>query len=169
MKIYRGKYLVSVETDCQKPDAQIRTSEALARIGSMGVIYLIRNTVNGKVYVGQAQVPLKKRRQSHVCYAKKGSDFRLHRAIRKYGCGAFTIEPLDVAGSAVELDLKETRYIARFNSGDCARVQHGNRGRNIPCASARVHNEKEYKIKGAHVFGRDSQEDERCASWPEAF
>ena len=50
-----------------------------------GVVYLITNTVNGKVYVGQTINGLSKRWKGHKNDVRNGSQNPLHRAIRKYG------------------------------------------------------------------------------------
>ena len=62
-----------------------------------GVVYLITNTVNGKVYVGQTINGLSKRWKGHKNDVRKGSQNPLHRAIRctgrhlwRYGMGLET-------------------------------------------------------------------------------
>lgn len=54
----------------------------------MGIIYLARNTVNGKCYVGQT-INLKQRMDLHKGEADGGSPFIFHCAIRKHGWDAF--------------------------------------------------------------------------------
>ena len=50
-----------------------------------GRIYIIKNTVNDKVYVGQTKVSLKLRFQNHLSAARNGKDYIIGKAIRKYG------------------------------------------------------------------------------------
>ena len=89
------------------------------------IIYLVENTVNGKLYVGQTTRTLSERWASHLSYAKSRPSMLLHFAIRKYGAGSFTIEEIDSANSREELDALEQYYIRRFST--CSR----DRGYNI--------------------------------------
>ena len=76
-----------------------------------GFIYLIRNSVNGKIYVGQTTKSIKERFQQHKCDAHSGRGFHLHKAITKYGAHAFAIVILGMAFSKQELDEMEMRSI----------------------------------------------------------
>jgi group I intron endonuclease len=82
----------------------------------MGIVYLITNSVNGKVYVGKTMKTLAERWRSHVHYAKQGYDLLLSRAIRKYGSENFFIEELCQAESEDELNSLEQFHIARLSS-----------------------------------------------------
>ncbi len=53
------------------------------------IVYLARNTVNGKGYVGQTTHTLAYRRKCHKADAQRGSDLVFSRALRKYGMDAF--------------------------------------------------------------------------------
>jgi group I intron endonuclease len=79
-----------------------------------GVVYLIKNIVNGKVYVGQTVASLRLRLRNHVSHAfawltgkYKGQDTPLFRAIRKYGKESFNISVVCSCQSKEELDLME--------------------------------------------------------------
>jgi group I intron endonuclease len=61
---------------------------------STGFIYLITNTVNNKKYVGKTVVTVDARWTQHKSDAKANRGHLLHRAIRKHGPDAFTIEVL---------------------------------------------------------------------------
>ena len=52
-------------------------------------IYKCVNTINGKVYIGYTNKLLEKRIAEHKAFAKKGSDYLFHKAIRKYGIESF--------------------------------------------------------------------------------
>lgn len=71
----------------------------------MGFIYLIRNKVNGKLYVGKTTGTIEARWRGHTRKKAKGCRY-LHAAINKYGVGAFTVRQLsrvpDEMLSAVE-------------------------------------------------------------------
>lgn len=108
-----------------------------------GEIYLITNTKNGKVYVGQAiserstgyettkQFGASGRFEEHIRNAmagKKGCTF-LYNAIRKYGSDSFKIYILLICNTEF-LDSYEERFIHLYNS------TNPKRGYNIlPCAS----------------------------------
>lgn len=80
------------------------------------IIYLLRNNVNGKCYVGQTAGTLDARWTKHVCLSKTANSYAIHRAIRKYG--AETFERLVLASSANQIDLNrmEREYIAQFKA-----------------------------------------------------
>lgn len=83
---------------------------------SYGTIYKITNTKTGKVYIGKTTRSLNDRLQGHINSADKGNNFKLSRAIRKYGKENFIIEPIDVADTRNELNEKEIYYIKKYNS-----------------------------------------------------
>jgi group I intron endonuclease len=70
----------------------------------MGIIYLIRNRINGKGYVGQTIQTMRKRWSLHKSEAKRGTDFAICRAIRKHGVANFSIEELTRGTGERELD-----------------------------------------------------------------
>ena len=78
-----------------------------------GQVYLIRNLVNGKGYVGQTVQSLKYRwgqhRRSNGCWLLK-------RAIKKYGVDAFAITHLEYASSAGSLNEKERVWILKLGT-----------------------------------------------------
>ena len=80
-----------------------------------GRIYIIKNTVNDKVYVGQTKVSLKLRFQNHLSAARNGKDYIIGKAIRKYGEDKFYIELLEECTVEV-LNEIEKFLIAFFNS-----------------------------------------------------
>lgn len=83
-------------------------------------IYLIRNTVNGKIYVGKYQGNrLNQRFCNHCWHAKAGNGMRLCRAIRKYGRESFTIE-------AIESDISDPKMLAERESFYIAQLQSCN-------------------------------------------
>lgn len=80
----------------------------------MGLIYLITNRCNGKVYIGQTIRTLKERWYEHCNDGRR----TFYRAIKKYGKENFTIEQIDSAETQQELDVKEGYWIAFYNSTD---------------------------------------------------
>lgn len=83
---------------------------------SYGTIYKITNIKTGKVYIGKTTRSLNDRLQGHINSADRGDNFKLSRAIRKYGKENFIIEPIDVAYNRDELNEKEVYYIKKYNS-----------------------------------------------------
>ena len=78
-----------------------------------GVIYLVTNTVTGKVYVGQTIGTIANRWKGH-CNAGKSS--RLWLSIQTHGRHAFTIEKIAEASTKAELDALECLYIAHYKA-----------------------------------------------------
>lgn len=76
----------------------------------IGRLYILRNVTNGKCYVGQTIVPLKRRLKNH-----KISSSAIGNAIRKYGIDSFEI--IEFAGIPEHLlDDLETGMIIKLNS-----------------------------------------------------
>ena len=82
-----------------------------------GRIYIIRNTVNDKVYVGQTHVSIKLRFQNHLSAARRGLDYIIGKAIRKYGEDKFYVELLEEC-LIEELNEREKYWIAFFKATD---------------------------------------------------
>lgn len=80
-----------------------------------GRIYIIRNTVNSKVYVGQTTSSINLRFKNHLSAARRGGDYIIGKAIRKYGESNFYVELLEEC-LAEELNEREKYWIAFFNS-----------------------------------------------------
>jgi group I intron endonuclease len=57
-------------------------------------LYLVTNLLDGSLYVGKTSKEINIRWSKHLNAAEHGSPTHLHRAIRKYGVEAFTVEPL---------------------------------------------------------------------------
>ena len=83
-----------------------------------GYIYKITNLVNNKLYIGQVVTykGIQQRFERHIQSAEAGADFKLSRAIRKYGKDNFTIEIIDFANSREELNKKEKHWIYYYDS-----------------------------------------------------
>lgn len=80
-----------------------------------GRIYIIRNTINNKVYIGQTKVSIKLRFINHLSAARNGKDYVIGKAIRKYGEENFYIELLEEC-TVEELNEREIYWISFFNS-----------------------------------------------------
>lgn len=81
------------------------------------IIYLVRNLVNGKVYVGQSAQGLAHRKAEHLWRHKSGlRDHKLYLAFRKYGPAAFEFSVLCSVLKPEYMDDLEREFIAEFNS-----------------------------------------------------
>lgn len=83
-----------------------------------GIIYLITNTVNGKVYVGQTIQTIEIRWKDHCYKSEAGCTGYFQNSIRKHGPDSFEIEVIDSAKSRSELNLIEILYIFMFQSSN---------------------------------------------------
>ena len=86
----------------------------------MGYIYKVTNTINGKVYIGQTIRTIPVRWEEHVKYSfssVQGKSYNsiLHRAIRKYGADAFTVEEVEQCDDEF-LSERETYWIRHYDS-----------------------------------------------------
>ena len=82
-----------------------------------GRIYIIRNTVNDKIYVGQTHVSINLRFQNHLSAARRGLDYVMGKAIRKYGEDKFYVELLEEC-LIEELNEREQYWISFFKATD---------------------------------------------------
>lgn len=83
----------------------------------LGLIYIITNSINSKVYIGQTTQSLKDRWYGHCRKAcsKNEADMHIKRAILKYGKENFSINEIEKC-KIEELDEKEIYYINLYNS-----------------------------------------------------
>jgi group I intron endonuclease len=84
------------------------------------VIYLVKNKINGKQYVGQTTTSLKERWYHH-CYrcnhtAPRDGVSLLHNALRKYGKDAFDISVLQECENIEELNAAEDEWIRNLKT-----------------------------------------------------
>lgn len=82
-----------------------------------GIIYIITNSVNSKVYIGQTIQSLKDRWQEHCRKGSSNSEknMSIKRAIYKYGKENFQIAELERCNIA-KLDEREIYYIDLYDS-----------------------------------------------------
>lgn len=82
-----------------------------------GIIYCARNSINGKVYVGQTTESLDKRRLDHErCRSTSSRRLAFASAILKYGKENFVWSTLQVCQSLEELDAAEIFWIKKLHS-----------------------------------------------------
>jgi group I intron endonuclease len=75
------------------------------------IIYLVKNNLNDKCYVGQTTTDLTKR---WIAHCSKGH--YLHNAILKYGSNSFDVSVIDTAANLEDLNRKEIEWISKLNT-----------------------------------------------------
>lgn len=78
-------------------------------------IYLIKNLINGKLYVGQTCLSIRKRFTLHKS-DKKGFCVKLFRAMNKYGRDKFSIELLATCEDQEIANYLEISFIQKFDT-----------------------------------------------------
>ena len=83
-----------------------------------GSIYILRNTENDKVYIGQTIRPVSQRFQDHLkpCEHKRHGKYKLYRAMEKIGYDKFYCETLESGIPISKLDEREIYYIELYDS-----------------------------------------------------
>ena len=82
-----------------------------------GIIYIIKNRLNDKVYIGQTTTDIKTRFNQHCKNSTlKSRHYKLYNAIKKYGKEKFYIEILEQGVDINKLDEREIYYIEKYNS-----------------------------------------------------
>jgi group I intron endonuclease len=79
-----------------------------------GVIYCATNTITQEKYIGQT-IHYKRRIIEHKRYAKKGSSYYFHRAL-KSNLESFDWSIIDSADNLEELNLKEKFWIEKYHT-----------------------------------------------------
>lgn len=81
------------------------------------IVYMVKNKINGKIYIGQTGRTLEERWKAH-CYDSlyKDTNNLFHNAIKKYGPEQFEVEQLAKAFSQSELDQLEKHYIEHLGA-----------------------------------------------------
>ena len=95
-----------------------------------GFIYIIKNTVNNKVYVGQTKVSVEQRWKEHLRHASYGKQV-INRAMKKYGIDKFYIEILETCTLDM-LDTREIYYINLYDSTNKSKGYNVSIGGNTP-------------------------------------
>jgi len=83
-----------------------------------GSIYIIKNKINDKVYIGQTVMSVQERFRAHCkpCTAKQRGTYKIYNAFNKYGVENFYVETLVENIPLNILDSKEIEYIESFDS-----------------------------------------------------
>lgn len=79
-----------------------------------GVIYIITNVCNNKVYIGQTSKTIEERFAVHVKNAKQHVNRYLYDAMNHYGYDNFHIQEIEKCKKS-DLDEREKYWIAYYN------------------------------------------------------
>lgn len=98
-----------------------------------GRIYIIKNKINDKVYIGQTTQKLQERLNNHLKFSTlKTRNYKFYQAVKEIGKDNFYIELLEDNIPNNELNEKEIYYIDKFNSfHDGYNATKGGKGRLI--------------------------------------
>lgn len=77
----------------------------------MGVVYIVHNKVNDKVYIGKTMRTLRQRKKEHKRTASTGSYTPFHRALIKYGLRMFRWRVLFTSEDEKALNVAEKEFI----------------------------------------------------------
>lgn len=80
-----------------------------------GYIYIIKNTINDKVYIGQTTQTINIRFTNHKMASRTGEDTKFYRAMRKHGENNFYPELLEKV-EIKDLNNRERYWINYYNS-----------------------------------------------------
>jgi len=78
------------------------------------IIYKAENKITGEVYIGKTIKTLHVRKNQHINDSKRGSNYRFHKALNKYGVDSFEWIILCEIESNSKLNLLEMFYISAY-------------------------------------------------------
>ena len=80
------------------------------------IVYLIKNIINNKVYVGQTIKSLAQRMHGHIADSRRGKNTKMARAFKKYGENNFIFGELVSCNNCDELNEMEVYFIDKYRS-----------------------------------------------------
>ena len=90
----------------------------LSSVPANSYVYVLVNSANGKIYVGQTTTSIQTRWADHVKQARLGCQYSLHRAIRKYGSDSFLLSLIVECEGKRNRNALEIDVIKFLNSTD---------------------------------------------------
>ena len=118
-----------------------------------GRIYIIKNTINSKVYIGQTTQSVGDRFKQHIFHCKSKANRPFYKAIKEIGKENFYYEILKDNIPVEELDNVEKEYIIKYNSIENGyNVGKGGEGRNEPSI---INREKVKELFLSGMFCKD--------------
>jgi len=115
-------------------------------------VYIIKNKINNKIYIGQTKNSINTRWSGHKSRANKGSKLVIHSAMRLHGIENFDIELLYTTSSLEEANQKEYIFINEYNC-KCPNGYNMIDGGNVEFPNATEPKSKEHKekIQSSHM------------------
>lgn len=80
------------------------------------IIYMVKNKINGKIYIGQTTNSLYVRKKLHYKKSKTNPETKFHRALKKYSEENFEWEIIVTTDSKEHLNELEIFYIQKYDS-----------------------------------------------------
>ena len=81
----------------------------------IGYIYIIKNNINNKVYIGQTRMSVEARFKKHLSLQDSNKNMLIYKAIKKYGKSNFYVEIIEETLVDNLNDLEEF-YIKKYDS-----------------------------------------------------
>ncbi len=130
------------------------------------IIYIIKNKINNKVYIGKTIKTIDERKKEHLSSKFEQTHSLIHRAIEKYGADNFEFSIIKECLDNKELNEAEKFYIKEFNSIECGYniSSGGDGGDNI----SNHPNNKEIRLKISKA-SKKQWTDERKKSFSESI
>lgn len=127
MKLYEDQLFLFCEEDFRQENTVVETvQDNTTQTGNKWVVYVIRNHINNKVYVGQ-----KKLTGNVLGYDKYfGSGYYLHEAIKKYGKQHFSKTTLEECFTYKDINEAERKWIRFYDSTNRNKGYNRNNGGN---------------------------------------
>ena len=124
------------------------------------IVYKITNIINNKVYIGQTSFTVEQRFNAHCVNAfELNCQFKLSKALRKYGKENFRVEVLESNLSKEDCNFFEKLYIKKYNSTDINfgynMTPGGEGGNTYLCKSAEELEKIKIKIGESNSFGNN--------------
>lgn len=90
----------------------------MTELNQTGCIYIIKNIVTNKYYVGQTRLgnPIIRWKDHYDCAFVKNENYHLYASMRKYGINNFVFQVVEDNILLKDLDKKEKEYITYYNS-----------------------------------------------------
>lgn len=82
----------------------------------MGCIYIIKNKINNKVYIGQTMQSVEERYKQHLKSCRCKQHYKIYRAMNKYGVDNFYYEILERDVKEEDIDEREIYWIEYYDS-----------------------------------------------------
>lgn len=121
------------------------------------IVYIIRNVVNGKIYIGATAKSWQLRWDQHIMESQKPHNYKypLHLDILKYGSHSFRIDEIEECDNREMMLRREIHWIKKLNSGVIFGNYNLKFGQSIP----------PYRVNKEVIKGIKAALDGKTAKW----